>query len=99
MEHTRYKHNNCHDSHCKYCDGDLFTCTVCGASEGELPKDCPGELMTEKQRDAVMSGYIDHIDGVWVSLRHCPNGAPQFASDGTMLDEHGNRSIFDDVDE
>lgn len=26
------------------------------------------------------------------------NGAPMFAPDGTMLDEHGNRSIFDDVD-
>lgn len=28
-----------------------------------------------------------------------PNGKPKFASDGTMLDEDGNRSIFDDVDE
>lgn len=28
-----------------------------------------------------------------------PNGNPKFADDGTMLDEQGNRSIFDDVDE
>lgn len=28
-----------------------------------------------------------------------PNGAPMFAEDGTMLDDKGNRSIFDDVDE
>jgi len=28
-----------------------------------------------------------------------PNGKPMFAPDGTMLDENGNRSIFDDVDE
>ena len=28
-----------------------------------------------------------------------PNGKPKFAEDGTMLDERGNRSIFDDVDE
>ena len=28
-----------------------------------------------------------------------PNGAPVFAPDGTFLDESGNRSIFDDVDE
>lgn len=28
-----------------------------------------------------------------------PNGAPKFAPDGTLLDEKGNRSIFDDVDE
>lgn len=27
-----------------------------------------------------------------------PNGAPMFATDGTMLDDKGNRSIFDDVD-
>lgn len=28
-----------------------------------------------------------------------PNGAPMFAPDGMMLDDKGNRSIFDDVDE
>lgn len=28
-----------------------------------------------------------------------PNGNPKFADDGTMLDEQGKRSIFDDVDE
>jgi hypothetical protein len=27
-----------------------------------------------------------------------PNGKPMFALDGTMLDENGNRSTFDDVD-
>lgn len=27
-----------------------------------------------------------------------PNGAPKYARDGTLLDERGNRSIFDDVD-
>lgn len=29
--------------------------------------------------------------------RH-PNGAPMWSPDGTLLDERGNRSIFDDVD-
>lgn len=28
-----------------------------------------------------------------------PNGAPMFSPSGTMLDEHGNRSIFDDIDQ
>lgn len=32
------------------------------------------------------------------AVRH-PNGAPMFAPDGTMLDDKGARSIFDDVDE
>ena len=28
-----------------------------------------------------------------------PNGAPKWSPDGTLLDENGNRSIFDDVDQ
>lgn len=32
------------------------------------------------------------------AMKH-PNGAPKFAKDGTLLDDKGNRSIFDDVDE
>lgn len=27
-----------------------------------------------------------------------PNGAPRYAPDGMMLDQSGNRSVFDDVD-
>ena len=40
--------------------------------------------------DAAVSG--------WRDMKH-DNDKPVFAADGTMLDEHGNRSIFDDVDE
>lgn len=32
-------------------------------------------------------------------LAKYPNGAPMFAPDGMMLDDQGNRSIFDDVDQ
>ncbi len=32
------------------------------------------------------------------AMKH-DNGAAMFAPDGTLLDEKGNRSIFDDVDE
>jgi len=28
-----------------------------------------------------------------------PNGAPMFAPDGMMLDDKGDRSIFDDIDD
>lgn len=38
-----------------------------------------------------------HTPG-WPDFTH-PNGARKFAADGTMLDDKGNRSIFDDVDE
>lgn len=34
----------------------------------------------------------------WRDLRY-DNGAPVYAADGTMLDDKGHRSIFDDVDE
>ena len=34
----------------------------------------------------------------WSDFKTYANGNPMFAPDGTMLDEHGNRSIFDDVD-
>lgn len=42
--------------------------------------------------EAVRADYAEQA-----AMKH-PNGAPQFAPDGTMLDEKGNRSIFDDVD-
>lgn len=32
------------------------------------------------------------------ALEKHPNGAPKYSRDGTLLDEKGNRSIFDDVD-
>lgn len=32
------------------------------------------------------------------AMKH-PNGSHVFARDGTILDDNGNRSIFDDVDE
>lgn len=32
------------------------------------------------------------------AMKH-PNDRPMFAADGTMLDDKGNRSIFDDVEE
>ncbi|HEY5411317.1 MAG TPA: hypothetical protein VIJ94_11390 [Caulobacteraceae bacterium] len=48
--------------------------------------------MSRKTRD------LDAVTPGWRLLVH-PNGAPVFSADGTMLDERGNRSIFDDVDE
>lgn len=41
---------------------------------------------------------LDEATPGWRDLR-LPNGLPQFSLDGTMLDETGNRSIFDDIDE
>ncbi len=37
----------------------LGGCLACGAWEGELPTDCPGEPMSGEQRDAVLNGKLD----------------------------------------
>ncbi len=50
-----------------------------------------------KVQRAVQYGYIDWNTGE--SLHHYKNGQAMFAPSGMMLDENGNRSIFDDVDE
>ncbi len=43
-------------------------------------------------------GALDRVTPGWRTLRH-ENGTPMFSLDGTMLDDRGNRSIFDDVDQ
>lgn len=43
----------------------LAHCKVCGGAEGSLPTDCPGQLMSEQQEDAVYKGWMDFKDGVW----------------------------------
>jgi hypothetical protein len=48
---------------CQFCDGGLFSCTVCGGFEGSLPTDCPGARMNEVQQDDVYAGRIDYRDG------------------------------------
>lgn len=48
-----------------------------------------------------MSEKTDRLDEAipnWRDLTYA-NGQRQFSDDGTMLNERGDRSIFDDVDE
>jgi hypothetical protein len=52
----------------------------------------------EEERMATKRKALDEYCLGWRAKKH-PNGQPMFNADGTMLDEHGNRSIFDDVDE
>jgi hypothetical protein len=63
MKHTEYI---CKGSHeypgCQFCDGGLFTCTVCHGFEGSLPTDCPGTRMTPEQENAVYAGTLDYRD-------------------------------------
>jgi hypothetical protein len=65
MKHSYLKHVGCTQPGCVYCDGGLAFCTTCGAAEGELTTECPGVRTTESQRQAVMAGTLDFVDGVW----------------------------------
>jgi hypothetical protein len=58
--------------------------------------DDPDEAATDAWR--AKAKRMDESTPGWRALRH-PNGRPTFSLDGTMLDDHGNRSVFDDVDE
>lgn len=35
-------------------------CSVCGSYEGEMPTDCPGRDMTDRERELVLDGAIDY---------------------------------------
>jgi hypothetical protein len=50
------------------------------------------------QSDKARKKELDRFDPGWRHKTY-PNGAKMYAKDGTMLDDKGNRSIFDDVDE
>jgi hypothetical protein len=52
------------------CTGDcntcqLFTCSVCKCSEGELPTDCPGHPVDPAIRERIYAGSTDFKDGHW----------------------------------
>ena len=54
-----------------------------------------------EEEDAEITAKIKRLDAStpgWREMTH-ENGAPKFGGGGMMLDEFGNRSIFDDVDE
>jgi hypothetical protein len=51
-----------------------------------------------EQEVAEKTARLDEIHPGWRDHKH-QNGSPLWAKDGTLLDEKGNRSIFDDVDE
>lgn len=39
----------------------LAGCRVCCGWEGEVPTECPGEPMTQEQKDAVCLGELDYF--------------------------------------
>jgi hypothetical protein len=51
---------------CMFCEGGLFGCTVCGSFEGAATTDCPGVLITSKEKEAIYAGEMDYRDEQWV---------------------------------
>ncbi len=65
--HSESDHENPDEANgCQTCRGGLAHCKVCGGAEGDLPTDCPGERMTDDQRDRVMAGKLDFVGAGWV---------------------------------
>lgn len=58
---------------CNWCDGGLAFCLVCKGAEADLPKDCPGYMMTEDQRRRVQDGWVNFKGGQWVALGKTDN--------------------------
>ena len=62
MKHTKYE-CKCNRAYCQFCEGGLFSCTVCRGFEGSLPTDCPGTQMTEEQEKNIYAGQLDYREG------------------------------------
>jgi hypothetical protein len=70
LKHVKKLHDDgCELPFCPLCDGALFECSVCHATEGTLTTDCPGMVMVSKLQDAVMEGRLDYKDGFWIDPR------------------------------
>lgn len=68
MKHVKLEctDSECDGNHCALCN--LFTCSVCNCSEGELPTDCPGAGVVYELRSFIYDGYVDFKDKQWVRL-------------------------------
>lgn len=58
----RHKLHSCKEHDCRICEGALSFCSRCGGGEGDLPTDCPGEVMTRYQCKQV---YAEELDYRW----------------------------------
>lgn len=74
MQHTWLKHEpgRCQEWRCPICEGGLAICTVCGAAEGELTKDCCGFRLNQFILDAIYKGGLNFADGMWTVAAGIP---------------------------
>lgn len=86
----------------------VLTAAVDGASYRLIAYKCVIPVNTVKSRlsraRAAIAVHLEEFRQQELRAKHeadektYPNGAPMYAPDGMMLDDDGNRSIFDDVD-
>ena len=62
-----HKFHSCNEPNCTVCNGGLLHCDTCGASEGELPTECPNMRMTVAELRAVYGKELDFTDGRWLA--------------------------------
>lgn len=64
---------------------DLFTCKVCGLSEGELTTECPGEKPPKGFAERVYKAELDFVGGEWrpsSMLAKLASTADRYSRDG-----------------
>lgn len=43
----------------------LYECIVCRCAEGELPSECPGDVVEMKMKQRIYAGVLDFERGSW----------------------------------
>ncbi len=67
MKHVKFKcPEGCDEYNCAYCEGGPFICGVCGCSEVELAKECPGYPLTYEQKCLIAGRKVNFINGEFV---------------------------------
>lgn len=59
---------------CEHCC--LAVCAVCGASEGSLTTDCPGEIVNHARQQEVYETNLDYVDARGWHLAQTDDGMP-----------------------
>lgn len=98
MKHTKYVCKKDHgESHCMFCDGGLFACSVCNGFEGAMPSECPGAPMDSFTSDKVYTTDLDFLNGTWQRIPYSFAGSISWwLKDGNGTEEI--RAEFDRVD-
>lgn len=63
-----YRRCDCRAERCAICTWGAAMCKRCLGVEGDLPTDCPGEQLTDEQREGVLTGRLNyHRKTGWIA--------------------------------